>query len=318
MSGFNFHKFMDGLCAEVAATAPLVIEPSTTVPGRVVHIDADMLCYVGGGKEGTTVATSRGIVNRMVQDFIDHASAESAVLHMTASGSLKGDRVLMPIGYQNHRKSGRRPENWQYLRDWITGYEGTNFKVKTWFDREADDGFGWVSTSRPLDVICTNDKDMRMLPGLHLDWVTKQMVEVPKDCYELVANGKVYGYKWFLLQMLQGDTADGIRGIGKFSWAPRGVGDKTAEKFLKHTTTKEEGVQAVIELYECAFGDSWGYEFAQQAILLWIRRGKSALLDEFLAFTPMTEKQRQHVVLGLVHIKDHVKQMKDEAAALCR
>ena len=302
----------------VAEASPIVVEPTTTVAGRTVHIDADMLCYVGGGKEGTTVAASRNIVQRMVRDFEGHAGAENAMLHMTASGCLKGDRVLMPIGYQTHRKSGRRPENWQYLRDWIPSYDGPEFKTKVWFDREADDGFGWVSTSRPNDVICTNDKDMRMLPGLHLDWMTKQMVEVPKDCYELVANGKVYGYKWFLLQLLQGDTADGIRGIGKFSGAPRGCGEKTAEKFLKGTTCKEDGIQQVIELYECAFGDAWGYELAQQAILLWIRRGKSALIDEFLAFMPMTDKQRAQVVLGLVHIKDHVKQMKDEAASLCR
>lgn len=305
---------MDDLINSIASDHAIIAEAPAMVAGRTIHIDADMLCYVAGGKEGTTVNTSRTIVYNMTEKFRVASASEFVLQHLTASGSLKGDRVLLPIGYQAQRKNSRRPENWQYLRDWFPTVNSTAFKTMQWFDREADDGFGWVWTSRPNDVICTRDKDMQMIPGNHLVWDTCELIYVDPDAYEFLHGDKVYGYKWFLLQLLMGDAADGIRGLGPGVWAPRGVGPATANKFLKGTTCKEEGIQEVIQLYEAAFGDEWADELAQQCMLLWIRRGKTALLDEFIAFMPMLPRQRASMDEAIYKLKAHVKTLKEEAA----
>lgn len=302
------------LLNQVAAAQPVESETPDTIPGRTAHIDGDMLAYVAGGGEDMTVATSRGILSRMVDDFAMYSRAEFASLHLTASGCTKGDRVLVPTSqpYQGKR-SGSRPKNWEYLRDWMGGYNGPAFKVKTWADREADDGFGLISNTRPNDVIVTRDKDMQMLPGWHLDWATKELFFVANGAYESIHGGKVYGYKWFLLQLLQGDRVDWIRGLGPCSHAPRGCGDKTAEKFLKGTTTAEEGLEVVVALYKDVFGPDWANELAEQAMMLWIRRGKAALLDEFMAFTPFTQADRNTMALACATIKARVALMKKEA-----
>lgn len=305
----------------LAAAEPVVAVTPEIITGRAVHIDGDMLCYVAGGNEDTSVATSRRIVQNMVETFREQAQAERSVLQLTASGCLKGYRVLVPTSqpYQAQRKGSKRPKNWGYLRDWLSSYDGPDFKVKVWDDREADDGFGYVSASRPNDVVCTNDKDMRMLSGWHLDWVTKELFKVPDDCYEMEQGGKLYGYKWFLQQMLQGDTADHIRGLGKCAAAPRGCGEATARKMLAGTACKAEGIEAVVGFYKGAFDDKWANEFAEQAMLLWIRRGKSALLDEFMAFTPMpNEKAGEELRAAVRAIKLRVKEQLEQAASLCR
>ena len=312
---------IQALANAVAGASPIIPEVLPVVAGRTVHIDADMMCYVGGGKEGTSVSTSRGIVMRMADKFKDAAQAEKIVMHLTASGCLKGDRVLVPTSqpYQGNRKSGRRPENWGYLRDWIGGYDGPAFKVKTWEDREADDGFGYISVARPGDVICTNDKDMRMLEGWHLDWVSLELFEVPAGCYELARGDKTYGFKWFLLQMLQGDSADHIRGLGKCCLAPRGCGPATAQQILRGAYDKASGMEYVVAAYKTAFDKEWADEFVEQAMLLWIRRGKSALVDEFAAFVPMaTAADTEAIQAGIKKVKRRIKDMKEEAACLLR
>ena len=312
---------LNTIANSIASAEPVLPVQVPTVPGRAVHIDGDMLCYVAGGGEDMSVAVSRQIAHGLVAKFKEAAGAERAVLQMTASGSLKGLRVLVPTSqpYQAQRVGARRPRNWEYLRDYLSQYSGEAFRVKLWEDREADDGFGYVSLSRPDDVIVTKDKDMRMLPGWHMEWDSREMVHIPKDCYEVEHFGKVYGYKWFLLQMLQGDTADHIRGLGKCKAAPRGCGEATAKKLLRDTTCKAEGIARVVELYKAAFEERWANEFSEQAMLLWIRRGSQATLDEFRAYTPMpTEEDRRELGQAVKAIKLRIREMQMEAGDLMK
>lgn len=304
----------------VALDDPLIEVAATVVPGRRLFIDADMLAYFCSGNDDVSITTARSILRNTVNRFTELAAAESAVLGLTASGSLKGLRVLVPTSqpYQAQRKGARRPKNWEALRDYMSSGAAGTVIVTT--DREADDLAGWFSTKHgDNSVVCSGDKDFRMLEGWHLDWVVKNLIHVPPGTYEMEVNGKLYGYKWFLQQMLQGDTADHIRGLGKCAAAPRGCGEATAKKMLAGTTCKEEGIDAVVGFYKGAFDSKWANEFAEQAMLLWIRRGQSALLDEFMAFTPMpTEADGAELRAAVRAIKLRVREQQEEAAALCR
>lgn len=264
------------------------IEPQgvPVVPGRRVHIDADMLAYQCGGSEDTDVATSRRILKSKIDLFKDAAGAEGVLLHMTASGSTKGHRALIAYTkpYQGQRK-GHRPKNWQYLRDYMA--EGLAGPIKQWFDREADDGFGFISMNCPLDVIATRDKDMRMLPGLHLNWDTYELVKVEPDQFALEAGGKLYGHKWFWTQMLCGDAADNIPGLPKHPDFPRGVGEVAASKLLAFADDDDSAAMAVAQAYKAHYGTEWAERFCEQASLLWIRRTNQAPINEWMAYLPV-------------------------------
>ena len=264
------------------------IEPQgvPVVPGRRVHIDADMLAYQCGGNEDTDVATSRRILKSKIDLFKDAAGAEGVLLHMTASGSTKGHRALIAYTkpYQGQRK-GHRPKNWQYLRDYMA--EGLAGPIKQWFDREADDGFGFISMNCPLDVIATRDKDMRMLPGWHLNWDTYELVKVEPDQFALEAGGKLYGHKWFWTQMLWGDAADNIPGLPKHPDFPRGVGEVAASKLLSFADDDDSAAMAVAQAYKAHYGAEWAERFCEQASLLWIRRTNQAPINEWMAYLPV-------------------------------
>lgn len=263
------------------------IEPQgvPVVPGRRVHIDADMLAYQCGGNEDTDVTTSRRILKSKIDLLKDAAGAEGVLLHMTASGSTKGHRALIAYTkpYQGQRK-GHRPKNWQYLRDYMA--EGLAGPIKQWFDREADDGFGFISMNCPLDVIATRDKDMRMLPGWHLNWDTYELIKVEPEQFALEAGGKLYGHKWFWTQMLWGDAADNIPGLPKHPDFPRGVGEVAARKLLAFADDDDSAALAVAKAYEAHYGAEWAERFCEQASLLWIRRTNQAPINEWMAYLP--------------------------------
>lgn len=64
-------------------------------------------------------------------------------------------------------------------------------------------------------VICTKDKDLDMISGLHYNW-TKD-----KEPYEV---SEQQALKAFYSQLLTGDRVDNIQGI-------KGIGNKKAEDF---------------------------------------------------------------------------------------
>lgn len=287
---------------EVGAAHAIEPQGVPIVKGRRVHIDADMLAYQCGGNDETDVATSRRILKSKIDLLKDAAGAESILLHMTASGSTKGNRAVIAYTkpYQGQRK-GHRPKNWQYLRDYMA--EGLAGPIKQWFDREADDGFGFISEHCPGDVIATRDKDMRMLPGLHLNWDTYELVEVKPDVFGVEHGGKLYGHKWLWTQMLWGDAADNIPGLPKHPDFPRGVGEVAAGKLLAFADDDDSAAQAVSQAYEAHWGNEWDDRYVEQASLLWIRRTNQAPIAEWAAYLPVCPQlkgaiERMHQRVG--------------------
>ena len=70
-----------------------------------------------------------------------------------------------------------------------------------------------------LSVIVSKDKDLRMVPGLHYDFDTEQVISVgdPFGCLWIDSSKssktlKGWGTKFFWAQCLMGDTADNIQG----------------------------------------------------------------------------------------------------------
>jgi DNA polymerase-1 len=266
---------IDPLLASIEAEAAANPMGRGAVPllqSRTLLADGDALAYAAAGNDDTTVG--RALHN--LKDKIAHAQAVSgagrAKILTTAESSHKGFRfaVARVKPYQGHRQGARRPKNWSALRDALVN--GVIPDVELTTTAEADDLFGkWVTIlGAENSVIYTEDKDMRMLPGWHLDWRLHTMHYVPPGTFSLVYNDKVFGEKWFWLQMLMGDSADYIPGLPFHNGAR--MGPKTAERFLAAVTSGDEAWFQVREAYIGQYKADWKHQMLEQAVLLWMRR----------------------------------------------
>lgn len=297
--------------AAAAKPMPFVNVPAPTA-GLVAHVDGDYCAYNCAGSDDTDPGQARRILLGKL-DSIKYASgATSVVVHLTDRASVKGERYLAATvkPYQGQRNSGRKPRNWEVLREYMEGYEGDKFRTKNWMTREADDGIAYVAHHAAkhgkLAVICTADKDMRMLPGRHVIWKTKQIVEVPYGAFEIIGpDDKTYGHKWFWLQMLQGDDADYIPGI------PR-VGPAGAEKFLRGVEDNLSAYARVVDEYCRYYKETWCDRFVEQACLLWLRTDRHAFLLDFLSIMPDVAPLHD----AAVRLADRVEQARKELKAL--
>jgi DNA polymerase-1 len=249
-----------------------------TVPGRVLHLDADYLAYYASGNDECEPGRARQNAFDRIEQTRLRCGAESVVAHLSASGCTKAHRFIIATvkAYQGQRNASRKPKNWAYLREVLETYEGPKFKPKVWVTREADDGIAYCAHQGSA-VISTRDKDMRMLPGLHINWMDYTLTEVPPGAYDVIGvDGLQYGAKWFYLQLLQGDTADNIPGLPKLFG--KLCGDKTAEKYLAGTTCIEDAYDRVQAAYEDHYGAPWADALIEQAGLLWLRTDAQASL----------------------------------------
>lgn len=81
-------------------------------------------------------------------------------------------------------------------------------------------------------IICSVDKDMLQIPGIHYDYQKNKFIYVTdKDAMYNLA-----------IQMIMGDAADGIQGL-------RGYGIKKAEKLLDREMTKYQYIKTIYKEY---------------------------------------------------------------------
>lgn len=252
------------------------------VKGRIIHVDGDFLAYASSGSGDMSVADCLYNVKHRLDKFRLYAGAEKIRVHLTADWSHKGYRYKIATvkPYQAGREGQSKPKNWRGVRDYLEGLPYSSI----WGDREADDAIALAMTARPGDVMVMKDKDGRMIHGKHLKWDTLELIDVPAGVYSLVdKDGLQYGYKWFWLQMLQGDTVDGIPGLEfrmYYGQHRRGVsllkkglvGPATAEDILAPARDNKAAYFLVSREYEKTYGDGWEDRFVEQAALLWLRR----------------------------------------------
>lgn len=277
------------------------------VPGLVVHIDGDMLCYFCAGDKETPPGEARRRVLARIEKFKQACGAEKAIVHLTNPAGNKGERALIATvkPYQGQRQGSEKPKNHGFLQEFLRDYQGPAFLSKMWANREADDGMCFCAyhaarSGKGLGyiAIATQDKDMRMFPGLHIDWISFDTLMVEDGCFAKTNNsGKLFGYKWFFMQMLMGDTADHIPGLPEYPTTNakglpvlKKMGEKTAEKFLEKCTTTQQAFDEVYGLYLEYYAEhlGLGYEeaddrFVEQAALLWMRSGKNAEVDDLFS-----------------------------------
>lgn len=156
------------------------------------------------------------------------------------------DKSNFRFGLYPEYKANRIQAKPFYYND-IREYLLKVWKAKEIFDIEADDALGIEQdkTSRHGSIIASIDKDLDMIPGMHFNFLTKDIYETrDPGSLELSDKGKIIGggLKWFYAQLLLGDRADNIPGIHNY-------GPKKVYKLLKYIETESDLFSVVYTKY---------------------------------------------------------------------
>ncbi len=171
---------------------------------------------------------------------------------------------------------GQRKQEKPFHRENIRAYMLDNYDVRVANGMEADDLLAIEQTQAPplTTIICTRDKDLRMVEGMHFGWPCgKQLQFGPKRVDKI---GELHydegknkltgeGSKFFYAQLITGDSVDNIPGL------PRG-GPRLAYELLEGKSSESDMFRAVAERYADKLGDGWETYFREQVDLLWMCR----------------------------------------------
>ena len=186
------------------------------------------------------------IIDEKIANILIETGVDDHVLYLTGGGNFR--KEIYPE-YKANRID--KPLMYNVLKDYMV--QELNAVVVE--GQEADDAMGIAQGSDT--IICSYDKDMLMIPGLHYKFNKKEFISVTEE----------EGLRTFYLQLLTGDRVDNIPGL-------RGVGPKTAEKILSECTTAKEMYEAVIEAYE-----SCCETVLRNARLIYIRQNEDELWE---------------------------------------
>lgn len=278
------------------------------VAGRTLLADGDGLAYYCAGNDDTSPGQARRNLEQKLEGAMRAAGADKVTILATSAASHKGHRYAISRvkQYQGKRDHGRRPRNWQFMRELIERDPRTVITDTL----EADDLFH-INSVRLGDenvAILTQDKDMRMVPGWHLHWDTHALVRVRPDTWAFEADGKVYGRKWFWLQMLHGDSADNVPGLPKWTddaGKQKLCGEVTAAKLLAECHDEESAADMVANQYLRFYLGEAPTQLMEQACLLWMRRS-DRLFDCVLPGGPLATMPEEAVRKACADIKSRV------------
>jgi len=251
-------------------------------------IDSDLIAY-----EASTAAecVDEGFQRRSfdyVIEYIDNliafitkqAGCDSHELFITGKGNFRFDiATLKP--YKGNRKEEEKPFHLEASRKYL---ESLGANVAQGY--EADDAIAIRAKQLPERsfVICSRDKDLRMIEGFQYGWEVGLQPEfevvyvdelgtlewslvnkVLKNGEPSKAIKKIWGtgYKWFCCQLITGDSTDNISGL-------EGKGAGLAVKILPDCTSKQELLGAVVGAYRDKYGETYAERLLEQGRLLWM------------------------------------------------
>lgn len=201
------------------------------------------------------IAAALHSVKLQVQSILKGTNAKNYKLFLTGKGNYR-DKIVY---YKANRNRSDRPIHYDAIREYLIKH----WNAKVVNNREADDALSitqWRDYTQAsetyeerdgeefrnslLTIICSIDKDLKMVPGWHYNFVTK----------EFVYQSKEGGLRWFYTQMLQGDVADNIPGLHKLS-GQRVSNWARMLKPLASMTTDKEMYAFVHALFWAAFDE---------------------------------------------------------------
>jgi 5'-3' exonuclease len=193
-------------------------------------------------------------------------ATEPSILYITGKTNFRNG-----IAKRRPYKEKRSPKPFHHAN--LKAYAKAKYDVRMQEGLEADDLLAIEQSSRDDTIICTRDKDLRMVGGMHFGWECgKQPQFGPRyvsntGTLELKNGKKIVGdgLLFFYSQLITGDSVDTIPGLS-------GGGPVMAYKSLHGAKTEQEMFTAVSDLYKGKYPETWEEELLEQARLLWMVR----------------------------------------------
>ena len=208
-------------------------------------VDGDIVAYSNAASaENDPVEVAYMRIDQMMHSILDTTSAGTFRIFLSGSNNFR--HTINPE-YKANRKDMVDPK-WRKL---CKEYLVMEWDAEVTDGCEADDAMGinqWLDFSSentedyPGTIICTIDKDLDMIPGMHYSWPIIRGGATVREgkIYEV---SEVEGLRSFYRSMLIGDRTDNIFGVD-------GIGKVKAAKVIDHLETEVEMFDRVAELYQ--------------------------------------------------------------------
>lgn len=180
---------------------------------RTALIDGDILCYEcgfasdAGAKASGLVSEPVGFaikgVREKIKSILTIVGADDYAIFLTAPG--ESYRSEVDPNYKMNR-SADKPTHYHAIRGFLLSIGAEESKDGL----EADDMLGIAQDKvGNTTVICSKDKDLDLIPGLHYNW---SKTKKDKGVYMI---GELDSRRAFYQMMLTGDSVDNIPGMYK-------------------------------------------------------------------------------------------------------
>lgn len=190
--------------------------------------DADAIIYVAGwDKDNKMYYSDFEQIKETADKFISNILLDVKATHYVGFfGKGVTFRRLQVNTYKSNRDNLVKPKHFTDLKNYIVNTWGFQYVENI----EADDAVRICKLNIPNSIILTTDKDVKYgIEGTHYDYKKGEYNTTSKEEAEL----------FFYKQLIEGDTADGIKGLP-------GKGKKFAEQFFKDKT---DYLSEVLKLY---------------------------------------------------------------------
>lgn len=230
---------------------------------RIALIDGDVICYQLAYKnKDWPIEYCLADTDDFIADVMTRSNSDAYEMYLTGSNNFR-DTLAVSKPYKGNRKT-EKPDHFYPVKEHLL----KRYSAIVAEDCEADDLMGVAQTKADQvnyeTIICTVDKDLKMIPGLHYSWRNRDgIIEVTAD----------EGQRFFFTQWLTGDATDNIPGAV-------GIGIKKATELLEDCTTKQEMYEAVQTGYT-AKGHDEAY-MDEQAHLIWMQRHGQLKYTDFI------------------------------------
>jgi 5'-3' exonuclease len=192
-----------------------------------------------------------------MEEMIDNTLAETGADEFSIF--LSGENNFRYDIYPEYKANRTSPKP-RHLKD-LKQYLIDKYNAQVSDGCEADDLLGIEQCNSTDTVICSLDKDLRMIPGNHYSFEISGTVNGKRwtKAAEHIHITEFDGLRWFYTQVLIGDPADNVKGAA-------GIGKIKAERLLRDCTNERELFEAA---RSCFSSDE---EFLMIGQCLWIFR----------------------------------------------